>query len=107
MWRLCFLDRGINDFVQCGGVGNSSRVGTVQKISTVLLDATSQGHHNQQANVLVGAETAGGLCVSFVFRRASQRHHNQPINRCISFMFIKDMKDKEQVAISPSFHQFS
>ena len=89
------------------GVGNSGHFGTVETILTVPLDATPQGHHNQQAHVLVGAETAGESRGGFVFRRASQGHHNQPINRCISFMFVKDMKDEEQVAISPSFHHAS
>ena len=67
------------------GVGNSGHFGTVRTISTVPLGATSQGHYNQQVYTLVWAEMAGGLCGGFVFRRASQQHHNQPINRCISF----------------------
>ena len=51
------------------GVGNRCHFGTMRTILTVTLDKTSQRHHNQPATALVWAETAGGLCVGFVFRR--------------------------------------
>ena len=50
------------------GVGNRCHFGIMRTISTVPLDATSQGNHNQPVTMLFWAEMAGGLLGGFVFR---------------------------------------
>ncbi len=62
--------------MQLGGVGNSGYFGIVRTILSVPLNATSQRHHNQPATALVWAETAGGLCGGFVFRRVDAEQRN-------------------------------
>jgi len=52
-----------------GGVSNSGHFGTMRTISTIPLDATSQGYHNQPETALARAETAGGWHGGFAFRR--------------------------------------
>jgi len=43
-------------------------------ILTIPLYATSQQHHNQLVTVLAWAETAGGWCGGFTFRRGESMY---------------------------------